>query len=113
VNYDKIYTSIIQNRKSNASTGRKASEETKKKMSDDRKGIPISEERRLNMIGRKVSEETKKKMSESQKGKHNRKHSEETKRKISETLKNKRVIISHPKIRFSFFCFFISSICTT
>lgn len=52
------------------------SEETKKKMSNAKKGI-------------KLSEETRKKMSESGKGKHRIKHSEESKKKMSESLKGR------------------------
>ena len=57
------------------------SEETKRKISEARKGKPS------NSKGKHLSEETKRKISEVQKGKH---LSEETKRKISETLKNKK-----------------------
>jgi group I intron endonuclease len=55
-------------------TGRKHSEESKKKMSDNHKG----------MIGKKHSEESKKKMSEAKKGKI---FTDETKKKISEVRK--------------------------
>jgi group I intron endonuclease len=78
--------------------GRKASEETKRKMSESRKGRvspmkgkTFSEESRRkiseSLKGRKHSEETKRKMSETKKGKP---RSEETKRKISESLKGRK-----------------------
>ena len=63
------------------------SEESKKKMSDARKGKPAYNK------GKPMSEETKRKLSESQKGEKNhmfgKHHSEETKQKISETQKGK------------------------
>lgn len=73
--------------------GKVVSEESKKKMSEVRKGRkykPHSEETKKKMSlaqkGRKLSEEHKKKLSESHKGK---KLSEETKIKMSESHKNK------------------------
>ena len=73
------------------------SEETRKKMSESKKGKKLSEEHRKKisesrkgenhpMYGKKHSEETRKKMSESHKG-----HtvSEETRKKISESKKGK------------------------
>lgn len=78
---------------------RRLSEETKKKLSQVKKGKKVSEEARLHMSeaqkGRKHSEETKKKMGESQMGEKNHRygkktpHSEETKRKIGEGRKGK------------------------
>lgn len=65
--------------------GRKASEETKKKMSDAKKGKPFSGTM-ANNIGRKFSEEARKKMSDAKKG---RKASDETKKKMSESMKGK------------------------
>ena len=62
------------------STGRKHSEETKKKLSIMRKGIGNG------MYGKKVSEETIKKQLEARKG---YRHSEETKAKISKANKGK------------------------
>ena len=64
--------------------GKQKSEETKKKMSDAKKGnIPWNK-------GKHHTEETKKKLSESNKGKH---HTEETKKKISEANKGKNIWI--------------------
>ena len=80
--------------------GRTFSEETRKKMSESHKGIPLSEEQRKNMRGRPAwnkgmpcSEETKRKISEANKGNpgpwEGKQLSEETKRKISEAHKGK------------------------
>ena len=86
------------NRTTGGSNGynRVISEETKKKMSEARKGcIPWNKGVHLEspMKGKHHSEETKKKMSEAKKGRiSNRKgkhHSEETKRKMSEARKGK------------------------
>ena len=57
-----------------------ASDETRRKMSESKKGKPSPNK------GVPMSEETKKKMSESQKGKH---HSEETKKKMSISRKGR------------------------
>jgi hypothetical protein len=87
--------------------GRKRSEESKKKMSEARKGIEpwnkgktniYSEETKRKISetlkGKTHSEEFKKKMSEVTKGENNpfygKTHSEETKRKISEAKKGKK-----------------------
>ena len=68
----------------------KPSKETKKKMSDAKKGKPKSEETKKKMReankGKHLSEETKKKLSEANKGKQ---LSEETKKKLSEISKVK------------------------
>lgn len=68
--------------------GNHHSEETKRRMSESKKGIKLSEETRKKMSeskkGKLLSEETKRKMSESRKGKH---CSEEIKQKISEANK--------------------------
>ena len=68
------------------------SKETKKKMSEVKKGKYLSEETKKKisetMKGRHFSEETKKKMSEAKKGKH---LSEEHKKKISEAMKGKHL----------------------
>ena len=70
------------------------SEETKRKMSDSRKGKHHSEETKRKMSeaqkGRTFSEESKLKISAALKDKSRKPLSEETKRKISETLKNKK-----------------------
>jgi hypothetical protein len=74
--------------------GKKLSEDHKKRLSEFRKGIKLSEETRKKMSesrkGKKVrpfTEESRRNMSEAQKGK---KLSEETKRKISESMKIKK-----------------------
>lgn len=76
--------------------GTKASEETKKKMSESRKGKPhphksLSEEAKKHLSevlkGREISEETRKKISESSKGKI---ISQEQREKISNTLKGRK-----------------------
>ena len=68
------------------------SEETKKKISEKRKGWVPSEETLKNMSeshkGKKLSEEQKRKIGEKAKG---RKHTEETKRKISESKIGKKL----------------------
>lgn len=69
------------------------SEETRKKISESKKGQPFSEEHKRNLkIARNkrppLSEETKRKISESQKGKI---IPEETRRKISEAKKGKKL----------------------
>ena len=80
--------------------GRTFSEESRKKMSESHKGIPLSEEHRKSMRGRPAwnkgmpcSEETKRKISETNKGNpgpwEGKQLSEETKRKISEAHKGK------------------------
>ena len=67
------------------------SAETKKKISESRKGKHFSEETKKKMSesqkGKHLSEETKKKISESHKGKH---LSEETRRKLSESQKGEK-----------------------
>lgn len=67
-----------------AQSGKKLTEETKKKISNFQKGRKCSEEIRLKMIGREVSKETKEKISKFQKG---RRVSKETKLKISNSMK--------------------------
>lgn len=79
--------------------GQRLSEETKKKISKAEKGKYVSEETRKKMSeakkgslwnkGKRLSEETKKKLSEAKKGRHIKPHSEEHKRKLSETKKGK------------------------
>jgi hypothetical protein len=83
---------------SNNWTGRRHSEESKKKISDSKRSVPNSTEHNAaistarkgmsnNWTGRKHSEESKKKISAGCKGKSNnwtgRKHSEETKTKMA------------------------------
>jgi group I intron endonuclease len=71
-------------------TGRKLTEETKRKMSEAQKGKQHTKETKAKMSkahkGRKRSDETKRKMSEAKKG---RKCSDETKRKMSESRKGR------------------------
>jgi hypothetical protein len=72
-------------------TGKKRSDEFKRKISDARKGKKLSEEHKEKLRGRTISAETKKKMSEKAKG---RTHSEETKRKMRESQSKRRVLES-------------------
>ena len=72
--------------------GKHLSEETKKKMSDAKKGKKFSEEhkKKLSEAHKNISEETRKKMSDAKKGNKNhlgKRHSEETKKKLSEKSK--------------------------
>lgn len=73
----RVITEVAKEKIRNALIGRKASDETKSKLSAIRKGVP-----RPDLVGRKASEETRRKMSETRTG---RKHSEETKAKIRES----------------------------
>jgi group I intron endonuclease len=88
------------------------SEETRKKMSEAKKGKSSFEGKKhteeaklkisISRTGHKHSEETLKKMSSSMKGKNTGQRSEETKKKISEKLKGKpsdRKGIQMPKLR--------------
>ena len=94
--------------KSCSNSYRRFSDETKKKMSEAKKGKKASKETKLllseqrkgeknAMYGKKHTEESKKKMSETLKGKRlgeknpffGKKHSEETKKKIGDILKEK------------------------
>ena len=95
--------------------GKKHTEETKRKMSEDRKGMKHTEETKRKMSearkGKTLSEETKRKMSEAKKGikhteEHKRnmreakkgmKHTEESKRKISETKKGRTFSEEHKR----------------
>lgn len=81
-----------------SSLGKKHSEETKKKMSELKKG-KYSGEKNPN-YGKICSDENKKKKSEIKKGKNNpmygRKHSEETRKKMSQLLKGKYSNKKHP-----------------
>lgn len=61
--------------------GKHLSEETRRKMSEARKGENNP------LFGKHFSEESKRKMSEAKRGKH---HSDETKRKMSESLKGRQ-----------------------
>ena len=87
--------------------GKKLSDETKKRMSEARKGKPKSEEHKKKIsgegnpfYGKKHSEETRKRIAELSaeraKGERNpmygKKHSEETKKKMSETKKGVSII---------------------
>lgn len=69
--------------------GRKLSEETKKKISEKRKGKYVGEN--SGMYGKHHTEETKRKLSESAKARTGWKHSEETKKKIGAKHKGKIV----------------------
>jgi group I intron endonuclease len=86
--YKKTHIQIENHRK--AITGNKASEETRKKMSDAHKGKKLSPEHVMNvskaLTGRKLSPEHIKKVSEGNKGK---KISEDQKRMISEFHKGR------------------------
>lgn len=75
----------------NLRKGKHHSEETKRKMSESKKGKPSWNKGKLGWNkGKHHSEETKRKISESIKGKNKGKHhSEEAKRKISESRKGK------------------------
>jgi len=80
--------------KKNPNYGKKFSDEHRRKISEGRKGIIISEEtrRKISLSGKGIkkphSEEHKKKISEANKG---RKNSEETRNKISESMKGKNI----------------------
>ena len=88
--YDENYYNIHHPMVGFNTSGYTFSEETKRKMSDLKKGKPLSKEHSQKIIdsnrGKTHSEETKKKISESCKGKI---RSEETKRKMSESSKNR------------------------
>ena len=79
-------------------TGYTHSEETRKKISDAKKGKKQSEEAKKKrseaLKGKHLSEEAKKKLSEAQKGEKNnmygKHHSEETKKKMSDARKGKK-----------------------
>ena len=70
------------------------SDDTRRKMSEAKKGTYLSEEHRSKIsesmkaknLGKHLSDETRRKMSESRKGKH---PTDETRRKISEALKRR------------------------
>jgi group I intron endonuclease len=74
------------------------SKETKRRISEARKGFRFTAESKRKMSethrGKKLSEEHKRKMSEALKG---RKFSEEHKRKISETLKGRKLSEEHKR----------------
>jgi hypothetical protein len=74
-----------------AALGKKWSEESKRKLSGSKRGVPLSEEhkRKTRRTGSKHSEETKRKIAEAGRG---RKHSEETKAKLSLSLRGGKTI---------------------
>ena len=82
---------------SEAKKGVTLSDETRKKMSESKKGHTVNEDTRKKMSeahkGHTVNEETRKKMSESRKGENHpmygKKHSEETRKKMSEAAKRR------------------------
>ena len=88
-------------------TGKHLSDETRRKMSESKKGIitwskgkhlSAEHRRKLSEAAKNISEETRKKMSEAKKG---RTLSEETRRKISKAVKRrwaKRESISHHEL---------------
>ena len=79
-------------------SGRKHSEEAKRKISESEKGKKISEETKRKLSeahkGRQFSEETKRKLSEANKGK---KSSEDKKQKISKANKGRKLSEEHKK----------------
>ena len=102
------HTEETRKKMSEAKKGVKLSEEIRKKMSEAKKGVKLSEETRKKMSeslkGRQFSEETRKKMSESLKGNQNAKGnqsrkgchlSEETRKKMSEAKKGVKLSEEH------------------
>ena len=86
--YNSDWYNMTNGRKNFCTHGIKLSEETKKKMSEAKKGyVPW-------IKGKKLSEETKQKMSKSKKG---MKRSEETKRKIGKAHKGSKRTEEHKK----------------
>jgi hypothetical protein len=85
-----VMSAETRRRMSDAKKGKTTSEETRRKISDAKKGKTTSEETRRKMSeankGKTTSEETRRKMSEANKGKTT---SEETRRKIGEANKGK------------------------
>ena len=81
----KILSEETKRRMSEARRGKKLSEETKRKMSEAQKGNTNAKGNK----GRKLSEEHKRKISEAHKGKKNGPPSEETKSKISEARRRR------------------------
>jgi hypothetical protein len=75
--------------------GIKYSEESKQRISDAHRGVPLDEERRKRMLGKPVSKETRLKISEAQRGRPRAPHSEETKRKLSEANRGKTLSAEH------------------
>ena len=87
--YELIFLTKAEHRRLHRK-GEQHSEESRRKMSESKKGCIFSEEHRINLSearkGKHHSEETKKKMSESHKG---RTFSEESRRKMSIAAKNR------------------------
>ena len=90
------HTEETKRRLSEAKKGKPKSDETRRKLSESHKGKQASEEtkRKLSEVhkGNHPSEETRQKMSEAQKGKHK---SEEWRRKISEAHKGRKLSEEH------------------
>ena len=112
VGYNKNYggksgrpTKETKRKLSEAKKGKQLSEEHKRKLSESQRGKQLSEETKRKIseankgennpnYGTQLSEETKRKISEAKKDKH---HSEETKRKMSEAQKGKQLSEEHKR----------------
>ena len=94
----KTHSEETRRKMSDTRKGKTHSEETKRKQSEAQKGKIRSEEHRRKLSevnkGKTLSEETKRKMSNAQKGEkshfYGKTHSEETRRKISEAQKGRK-----------------------